>query len=260
MMKLVNILLLLAVFPLSLAAADVELEGDRPDFTESANVVPFGSFQLEGGYTYSASDDVKEHAFGELLLRIGVWHRLELRLGINSMNWSDDGTDKEFGKDDPSLGFKIQILHGSEQFHFFRPDMSLIVGTSIPVGTDEFTGEKWQPEAKLCVSWGVTDWFSFGTNLNYTYAYDTAKNDWFSQFSGSLVLGFSITSELGAYGEYIVFAPEAKGSGSANYLSTGLTWLVTKNVQVDGRFGIQVHDDYDYFTGIGFIFLWPSVW
>lgn len=244
-----------------LAAADaVELEGDRPDFTESANVVSFGSIQLEGGYTFSGSDAVDEHSFGELLLRVGVYHRLELRLGANSMNWTDDGTEQIFGKDDPSMGMKIQIFYGSERFNILRPDMSLMVSTSIPVGTDDFTDKKWQPEGKLCISWPITSWLSFGTNLNYTYAYDTGKGDWFSQLSGSAVFGFTITKELGAYGEYIVYGPKSSGSGSANYLSAGLTWLVTKTVQVDGRFGIRVRDDYDYFTGIGFVFLWPSVW
>jgi len=260
-MKKALFILVLIVMTTPLAAAgDVELEGDRPDFTESANVVPFGSIQLEGGYSFFGADGLDEHAFGELLLRIGVYDRLELRLGAGSLNWTDDGTEQVFGKDDPSMGAKIQILYGSEQFNILSPDMSLILGTSIPVGTDDFTDKKWQPEGKLCIAWPVTNWFSFGTNLNYTYAYDTGKGHWFSQFSGSMVFGFSVTEELGAYGEYIIYAPESSGGGSANYLSAGLTWLVTGTVQVDGRFGIRVHDDYDYFTGIGFVFLWPEVW
>ncbi len=260
MKKALYILVLVMLTAPLAAAGDAELEGDRPYFTESANVIPFGSIQLEGGYTFFGADGLDEHAFGELLLRVGVYDRLELRVGAGSLNWTDDGIEEVFGKDDPSMGAKIQILYGSEQFSILRPDMSLVIGTSIPVGTNDFTGEKWQPEAKLCAAWGLTDWFGVGTNLNYTYAYDTGKGEWFSQFSGSLALGFSITEELGAYGEYILYAPEFSGSGFANYLSAGLTWMVTKTVQVDGRFGIRVHGDYDYFAGIGFVFLWPSVW
>jgi len=260
MKKAFYILVFIAMMAPLAVAGDVELEGDRPDFTESANVVPFGSVQLEGGYSFFGAYGLDEHVFGELLLRVGVYERLELRLGANSMNWTDDGTEEVFGKDDPSMGAKIQILYGLEQFNFLSPDMSLILGTSIPVGTDDFTNEKWQPEAKLCVSWAVTAWFTFGSNLNYTYAYDIGKDDWFSQFSGSTVFSFAITEELGAYGEYIIYAPESSGGGSANYLSAGLTWLVTKTVQVDGRFGIRIHGDNDYFTGIGFVFLWPEVW
>ncbi len=40
---------------------------DRPDFTESAETVAPGLFQLESGYTFTRRGDDKEHALGEFL-------------------------------------------------------------------------------------------------------------------------------------------------------------------------------------------------
>lgn len=57
---------------------------DRPDFTESTETVPAGRVQFEGGYTPLRSGGVDEHAIGEVLLRLGVSGRTELRLGLNS--------------------------------------------------------------------------------------------------------------------------------------------------------------------------------
>ena len=256
-MRNIFLILFLVTGSFLYAAENVEIEGDRPYFTESPDAMPFGSIQLEGGYTFTGNGSVKEHALGELLLRMGVYHRLELRLGIESINWYDDGTETVFGKDDPSLGVKVQLMRGSRESSFLRPNISFIAGTSIPVGTTEFTEDKWQPETRLALGWFLTERISLGININYSYLYDAG---WFSRFSGSAAAGFSVTDDLGLYAEYIVYAPESKGGGAAHYLSGGLTWKVTKTVQVDGRFGIQVHDDNDYFAGVGFVFLWPSVW
>jgi hypothetical protein len=62
-----------------------EMVTDRPDFTESASVVPRGRVQLEAGYTYARDEDagvLAAHSYPEALARIGVVDdRLELRLG-----------------------------------------------------------------------------------------------------------------------------------------------------------------------------------
>jgi hypothetical protein len=46
---------------------------DRPDFTESAEAVPYGHFQLAVGYTFTfdreSKDRVRDHTAPEILLR-----------------------------------------------------------------------------------------------------------------------------------------------------------------------------------------------
>jgi hypothetical protein len=76
-----SLLVLLAAAALPASAQEPELESDRPDFTESAVVVPGGSVQLEGGGTWLHGDGGRDLLSGpELLLRWGVSRSVELRL------------------------------------------------------------------------------------------------------------------------------------------------------------------------------------
>jgi hypothetical protein len=53
----------------------------HPDATESAVTVTPGGFQLESGYTFGRVEGVSIHTAGEVLLRIGDFDRMEVRLG-----------------------------------------------------------------------------------------------------------------------------------------------------------------------------------
>ncbi|MCZ6506947.1 MAG: hypothetical protein O7A04_02700, partial [Acidobacteria bacterium] len=60
-----------------------ELITDRPDFTESAVVVPAGSIQIEGGLTWVDDGGSQGTLSGpEILLRWGLGDRFELRIGL----------------------------------------------------------------------------------------------------------------------------------------------------------------------------------
>ena len=119
---------------------------DRPDFTESSDTVPFGRMQLEGGYTFSRVGTLREHAFGELLLRIATGRRTEARIGINSHIWNH-GAGASRGFEDTTLGMKVRLCPGSETFNLLRPTTALILETTIPTGSSAFSGREMQPGA-----------------------------------------------------------------------------------------------------------------
>lgn len=71
------------------------LISDRPDFTESTSTVHPGEVQAEGRYTFSQVSDERSSAAGELLVRIGVTRRAELRLEPGSYTWLTAGWKAE---------------------------------------------------------------------------------------------------------------------------------------------------------------------
>ncbi len=235
-----------------------DLVGDRPDFTESATDVPAGSIQIEGGYTYTRTEDAHEHSLGEILVRAGIHERVEVRVGFNSVIFQEKYGNVHIGKDDPSLGFKFYLLKTANRFPLINPDISLITATTLPTTDSRFASRAFQPEAKFSVNWPITDWLGFGINANYAYPYE--DGDYFHQFSGSAALGFTITDIVGCYVEYVNYYQEEKGKKDSHYVDGGFTFNVNDRAQFDIRGGTLVGTDhYDYFVGAGFIFLFTDI-
>lgn len=227
---------------------------DRPDFTESTATIPQGHFQIEGGYTFTRQGDEEASSLGELLLRVGAGERVEARFGIGSYGQVDTGVPGSStlsGYEDPFVGVKIG-LNASDPNLLppGRPQMALLLSTSVPVGSDELTSDEWQPEGKLALAWDLTDFLSLSSNLIYGYPSDGEER--FHQFGATLSTAFSLTDRLGAFVEAYGFNKESLNGSSTTYLNGGLTFGVSNDVQLDIRVGAGLDDPSpNWFAGIG---------
>ena len=226
---------------------------DRPTFAASAAAVAPGDFLLESGYTLTRDDGVNSHALGEVLLRIGVLPRTEIRFGLNSFAWTDDPAGGISGLADASLGLKIELARGgsgAQRFNIMLPDVALLVGTTIPTGGTAFGEDALQPSAVLAVSWNVAERVSIGANANA--AAQSQNGDRYAQFSGAVSLGVSLADRVAVFGEYFMFAPTGPNEGSAGSLNGGLIFLASNDFQLDARAGFGLFGgDADLFVGAG---------
>jgi len=252
----VLILLCFSGWSVGTGSAEEPLVSDRPDFTESPETVAPGRLQLEAGYTFTRRGDDKQHALGELLLRVGLWQNIELQVGGNSYVWLDSPGGDADGFEDLSLGVKIKLVEGSEQFELTRPTVGVIIATTLPTGADDLGEDEPQPEFILAMAWDLSERFSLGSNLNYAYA--SEDGDRFHQFSGSLVLEYQLTERWGTYIEYFGFVPESDDGPNESFFDGGLTYLVNDNLQLDASAGVGVFNGRspDYFTGFGVSWRW----
>jgi hypothetical protein len=225
------------------------IETDRPDFTETTTTVPFGRIQLEGGYTFTRMGSARQHDFGELLLRVATGRRTEARIGINSFVVTH-GSGVGAGMEDLTLGLKVAVCPGAERFNLLRPGVAVIADTTLPTGSRAFGSSDLQPTVKLVLGWDLSETWSAGMNLNYSYASDAGKR--FDQFSGSLTFGHSLSERVGVYFEMFGFFPSAAGGPDAHYLNAGVTYLVSPDFQLDLRVGKGISAGLrDEFIGIG---------
>lgn len=225
---------------------------DRPDFSESAATVQTGAMQLEAGYTFARTGVVEEHAIGELLVRIGLASRLELRVGLNSFIVRRGPGVGDEGLDDTSLGAKFTILPPGNRpaGAVWRPAVAILVATSLPTGADGVGGQEPNPEAKLALAWELGPRVALSSNLNLASTEDGGQR--FEQVSGSVALGVSLTQRLGAYVEYYGFSKQAAGGPDAHFVNAGATLLGSDDLQFDARAGLGLNDlDPDYFVGVG---------
>lgn len=231
------------------------LISDRPDFTESAALIAPGHVQVESGVTRASESNVDEVSIGEVFGRIGLTDRLELRVVPNSYSVVlADRTPSVSGRVDPVLGVKVKFLDGTET-PSLRPAISLIAGTSLPIGSTEFRAPHLQPEAKLLLAWPINDRVSFSSNLNYARPHDGLRS--FDEYSASGSFGFVITERVGFYTEGFAFAPQDGSDALRKYFNVGSTLLLSPDLQLDGRVGIGPSTRTgDYFVGIGVVRRW----
>jgi hypothetical protein len=236
-------------------AQEAPLVGDRPGFTDSASVLEPRRVQLETGYTHTEADEVESEAVGELLLRIGWTEKLELRLGFNSYVTTDTPAGEISGFEDPSIGIRLKLSEGAERFHLFKPEAALLLGTSLPIGAEEFGSPHFQPTTKLSLAWALGDRLSLGSNLGVGWI--SADGDQYLEGVASLSLGVAVTGSLGAFIEYYAYLPESSAGSADQYVDAGLAWVVTNDLQLDIRAGTQVGaGETDFFVGAGVAYRW----
>ena len=235
----------------SQASADEPLVTDRPDFTESAETVARGRFQIEGGATWTESDEEDELSGGEVLVRVGVAPRFELRLGVDSwvrLDLPGEGADVD-GFVDPSLGAKAVLRHDADDRRG-TPQLALIFGTTLPIGSSELREPHAQPFTVLAASWDLNDTVSLGSNLGAAYVSDGGEQ--YAELAATVAAGFGLTQKLGAYVELFGFLPEDDGGPESSYFDAGLTRLLSNDLQLDVRVGVGLdRDAADYFAGVG---------
>ncbi len=234
------------------AQSSEPLVSDRPDFTESASVVGPRSLQLEAGYTHQREGPARTNSAGEVLIRAGLAEWAELRVGLNSFAWLDDGGTRSNGFGDLVLGAKLALLPAPAEAYSPRPQVALLVGTSLPTGSGGFGSDNTQPEAKLALAWSLGDRLALGSNLNYASQSDSG--DRFDQFSASVAVGLALNSRLGSYVEYYGFSRVSRDGPYTDYLNGGLTFLINNDLQLDARAGVGLNEpDPEYFLGFGFV-------
>ncbi len=257
-MPLAAALLALALAGPATGQESPPLVGDRPDFTESTETIPRGRLQLETGVTRSAADDAEEIAAGEVLLRIGLLSRLELRVLVGSYvstSLPGAGPDPD-GLADPAIGIKVKLTDGEGA----RPAVALLLGTSIPIGSDELSDDEAVPDAKLALAWQLTERWGLASNINYARAVaadGTGGVDRFDQGSWSLSGAVALGGPWGAYLEYFGISKEEPGGDAVHFFNAGVTYLVRDDLQLDGRVGRELEaDDPGWFAGVGAVVRW----
>lgn len=218
---------------------------DRPDFTEATPTVPAGRVQLEMGYTFTSGEGVREHDLGELLLRVGVGERLELRLGGPSAAF--DSERDASGCTDASVGVKMRLVDGEGS----SPALSVIAQTTVPLHDADFGGGEPKPEVKVLWSMDLPRGLSLAGNVNFAARVAEDGGRYFEP-AASVSLGIPVADRVGAYVEYFAFVPAGGGSAAGHYVNGGLTFLATPDLQFDVRVGTGLNEDADdFFAGVG---------
>jgi hypothetical protein len=251
----------LLVFPWLLASgvllsADTpgELVTDRPDFTESSQVVPPGWVQIESGLAFETRqvENRRSIAFGTPLLRVGLMRKLELRIGADGAMYQRLGEERSGGFSDVDFGVKYKFMEEGRT----RPAMSIIAAFSTPIGHPSFSSGAYEPVIKLTWEKDVIAGFSAAGNLNWSAL--SAEGGRLHQRVASLSIGHGLGRGFSGFWEVYGFTAEERGGGNAYMFASGLIRGIGKNAQWD----VNVHrrmgtNGPDWIVSAGFVARMP---
>jgi hypothetical protein len=236
-------LVLLAVMTLPLgcmagdtAPADEEMSTDRPDFTESTDVVAVGIVQVESGFVFDsqsrAGSGSQNWTVPSALIRTGVASWLELRVGTAGFQHERDRTDgsvavRHSGFSDVDVEAKFLLARERHLTAAF----AVITALTIPTGTAGFSENSYNPGLLLCWSKSMPGGFDAGGNFNFRWTRGDSENR--VAYAQTLSVEHKLPSHLSMYWELYRMAP-IPGDESARWTAdTGILRMLGRNAQVD---------------------------
>jgi hypothetical protein len=227
---------------------------DRPDQTESTDILQPGYVQIETGVEFSkytldfpmfSTATINQTSFPGLI-RIGVFPNMELRIApeyyiqedkIDILNSNLSFTNRISGFLPLSLGTKIKIVDESK----YIPAMSFLFHVDIPkLASENLKAENPTPEVRFAFSKTLSDRFSFGVNLGASFSIDYEQT--VGIYTASLAA--DLIEKLGGFIELYGFMADHTSA----HIDGGFTYRILKNLQVDLYAGTGLTEDTPDFT------------
>jgi hypothetical protein len=230
-----------------------EIVTDRPDFTESSEVIPAGWLQLESGVSFEGESTARAFSAPAALLRIGLGHRTELRLGAEGLLSEAVGGVRHSGRSDMEVGAKVKLFDQATRGF----DFALLPIVSLPTGTSGFTSGGVDPTLKI--TWGRDLPAGFGLTGNVNASSLTEDGTRFHQEAMSLSVGHDLFFGFGGYAEVYGFTKMSATDGAGVTVNGGVSRLLGRHVQFDVEAGRGLTSaSPDWFVGFGFAVIAPQ--
>jgi Putative MetA-pathway of phenol degradation len=232
-----------------------EMVTDRPDFTESSDVVGRGVAQFESGLSLegggAGAAATRGFSAPQALLRVGLSSRVELRLGgegfLSEREGIGSATVRTSGGSDFEAGLKIRLA-GQDRAGL---DLAIIPMVSLPVGSAAFTSGGTDPTVKF--TWGRALPRGFDLSGNVNVGALTEGDRRFRQTATSASIAHDLGHGWGGYWELYGFSALEAAGAPAWTFNTGVTYGLGPNRQVDVSVGRGLTSAApDWFVSAGF--------
>lgn len=241
-----------------------ELSTDRPDKTESPYTVDAGHFQIEMDvFTFihdrdtSGGGNVRTDAwsFAPVNLKVGLCNTVDFQLVVET--WNEVRTDErgarqithQSGFGDLSARLKIN-LWGNDGG---KTAFGLMPFVKIPTNQDHLGNNGTEGGIILPLAIELPGGWSLGLMTEYDYTRNGDDNGYHSEFINSITASHDIIGDLGGYVEFFSAISTERHQPWIGTVDLGLTYGLTKNVQLDAGVNIGVTDsadDWNPFLGV----------
>ncbi len=216
---------------------------DRPNTTNSALTVPYGSLQVENGVTWTARDHSNVIDGSETIVRLGVARCTEFVLNVPTYFYSTDSR--------LSSGFSDVGVEVKREFplpHDFT--LAATAGLFFPTGAKKVSGPGYDPFLQFPWSKGIADGWSVSGMFTVIWFPSLSQRN--PTFEPTIAIGRELGPRADALIEYVGDYDHQRPS---QILDTGAVYRVTDHQQIDFQAGFGLNSSsLDHFFGLGYSF------
>lgn len=246
-----------------------EMSTDRPDKTESAYTVDAGHFQIEMdlvNYSYDKHNPardgtiVRTWGIAPINLKVGLLNNLDVQFVLQPHTYvhtSDPaaGVSKQRGFGDLMMRVKWNLWGNDGGTTAF----ALMPYLKLPTNQDLLGNGNHSVEfgliaplaVELPAGWGM------GLMTQLDVVRDTTSSGYHPEFVNTVTFSHDMVGDLGGYVEFFSSVSTERGSSWVGTVDLGLTYALTKNIQLDAGINLGVTraaDDWNPFVGISWRF------
>jgi outer membrane putative beta-barrel porin/alpha-amylase len=222
------------------AEGDDALDPDRPDVSSSARTVGAGRVQLETGVlaerTRLAGEPTERRLSAEMLVRIGIGERLELRVDgepIVRLRGADDATDVG----DFKIGAKWRFFDGDDG----APMLALVPSVKLPTAPTPIGTGKADYAVLLVASFPLPADFGLDVNAGLAANGQTRPSGQLLQALVSASLSRKLGAALSAFGEVFYNSREEWSGRDQVGVDAGVVWTLRPNIALDTAVGTSLY-------------------
>lgn len=228
-----------------------EMRTDRPDKTESPYTVDAGHLQIEldaftfthGRDTSNGANTVTESwAFAPINLKIGLCNEMDLQVIVETWNKArthdrDTGTvTRQSGFGDMTARLKIN-LWGNDGG---KTAFGLMPFVKIPTNQNGLGNNGVEGGIIFPLAVALPGGWDMGVMTEFDYIRNGGNSGYHSEFINSITFSHGIIGELGGYAEFFSAISTERHTTWVGSLDFGLTYGLTKNIQLDAGVNIGV--------------------
>lgn len=232
----------------------------RPGFMGRLADLARGRVMIEGGYAFvtdsTAGTSISEHVVPDLLMRVGLTERIEVRIGWPGASLVNQdgplGSSSTTTTLDPNVGFMMDLW----QQQGWVPQTAILGSVPITLSGDRFAMSSLQPVSALLYQWSLTDRLSLGGDSGLAIYRD--DGDHYVQWQQSADLDYLLTERVGVFSQWQVLVDDGSADDATRHmLSAGVSWLCTDRLQITWRTGVGLNNSApDLLTDVRFGFLY----
>jgi len=226
---------------------DGPIVADRPGFSTGTYTVKPGKLNVELGYQYAFNTnaiDRSTQTLPLLVLRTGLSSKVELDFLWDGWNIDDaDNQPSDTSVADVSIGGKYRI-HESSKYN-----LTVLGLLSLPIGSSPSTSDNIDPLFGLLWDYFLSSQVSlFGVVQASSFKYEGDR-----VYDAQVAIGasFSHTDRIGTFIEIYSILPSEVKLDDEIVMDGGITYLLSKNVQLDINAGVGLNDSSNNFIGFG---------
>ena len=241
-----------------------EFSTDRPDKTESAYTVDAGHFQLESDLvTYTHDHDrsngadtvVNAWTAAAVNVKAGLLNWMDLQMVLDSYNHvtTEDRIlgqkTKQSGLGDLTTRLKMNVWGNDGG----QTALAIMPFAKIPTNQDHLGNNKVEGGVIVPLAVELPAGWGMGAMTEFDFVHNEDDSGYHTEFVNSITFSHDIVGQLGGYVEFFSAVSTESDSRWVGTVDLGLTYGLTKNIQLDGGINIGITksaDDLNPFLGL----------